>query len=55
MLGLAGYPGMPGERGTIIFEGSIQKLVPGEKGPKGFPGREGDMGSMGYLCAFLLN
>jgi len=55
LLGLAGYPGMPGERGTLIFDGFKQTLIPGDKGAKGFPGREGDMGSIGYLYAFLLN
>lgn len=55
MLGLAGFPGMQGERGTLIYEDSTSLLIPGEKGPKGFPGREGDMGSLGYLHVFLFN
>lgn len=55
LLGLAGFPGMPGERGTLIYEDSKIALIPGEKGPKGFPGREGDMGSIGYLCVFVFN
>jgi len=46
---------MQGERGTLIYEDSNIELIPGEKGPKGFPGREGDMGSIGYLYVFLFN
>lgn len=46
---------MQGERGTLIYEDLNTVLMPGEKGPKGFPGREGDMGSIGYLRVFLLN
>lgn len=49
LLGLAGNPGMQGERGTLIYEIFSIKLENGDKGPKGFPGREGDMGSIGYF------
>jgi len=52
LLGLAGNPGMPGERGTIIYEKDFIELENGDKGLKGFPGREGDMGSIGYLRVF---
>jgi len=52
LLGLAGNPGMQGERGSLIHEVFSKKLEDGEKGAKGFPGREGDMGSIGYLLVF---
>lgn len=54
-LGLAGNPGMQGERGTLIYEIFSMSLIPGDKGPKGFSGREGDMGSIGYLCVYLFS
>lgn len=55
LLGLAGSPGMPGERGALIFEDFSNELIVGAKGPKGFSGRKGEMGSPGYLCIFLFN
>lgn len=40
---------MKGIRGDVIYERDAQRLPPsGEKGQKGFPGREADMGWMGY-------
>jgi len=52
---LAGNPGMPGERGSVIIDRSLRMFELGEKGPKGFAGREGDMGSNGYISALLYN
>lgn len=45
---------MKGERGRVIFDYDAVTTTPGDQGPKGFPGREGDMGWPGYVYVFIL-
>lgn len=45
---------MQGERGTLIYLDINTVSIQGEKGPKGFPGREGESGSKGYLRVFFI-
>lgn len=47
-LGLVGNTGIKGKPGSIIWPQDMQTLTPGDQGPKGFPGREGDRGWLGY-------
>lgn len=44
ILGLAGIPGMKGTRGDTFMEKGLLNKIPGEKGPKGFSGKEGSIG-----------
>lgn len=34
-------------KGSVIYAKDVFKKVPGDVGPKGFPGREGEMGFAG--------
>jgi len=47
---------MKGKMGSVIFDYNAIIKEPGDKGQKGFPGREGDIGWPGYLYSiFLIN
>lgn len=45
---------MKGERGRVISNFDSIERIPGDQGPKGFPGREGGMGWPGYVYVFVL-
>lgn len=46
---------MKGGRGDVFIEKGLLDKIPGEKGPKGFAGKEGSIGWPGWLKKFITN